>query len=99
MRADSKRDADYSARNASFFLVMMMHAAIRLPQLHRHRSHRPLSDRVVLAALGVYRRHLTKHTPNCAQNPSCSTYAVATVEDYGWRKGLSMTLKRMGPCL
>lgn len=99
MRADSKRDADYSARNSSMFLVLLMHVAIRTPQLRKRQLRRPVADRFVLAALRWYRLWWTRYTPRCRQSPSCSDYAQTAIEDYGWRKGLRMTLSRMGPCL
>jgi hypothetical protein len=99
MNADNDRDREYLNRNTSLFLVLALTASQKLPQLRQHRMHRPATDRAVLAALWAYRHWFTRHTPKCAQNPSCSTYAVTAVTEYGWRKGIALTLKRMGPCL
>lgn len=99
MRTDNDRDREYFNRNTSAFLVLVLAALVKLPQLRAHRMHRPAGDRAVLAALWVYRRHLSKHTPRCKQAPCCSAYCRAAVEDHGWRQGVAMTLKRMGPCL
>jgi Putative membrane protein insertion efficiency factor len=59
----------------------------------------PPGTYVTLALIKFYRRYLTRHFPDCKQQPTCSTYALRMVRKHGWVHGLEMTLSRMGPCL
>ncbi len=52
----------------------------------------------VAAAIRLYRRRLTRFTPACPGTPSCSTYALAAVEDLGARRGLRLAVARVRGC-
>lgn len=55
-------------------------------------------QRLILAALGVYRRRLSRYTPTCPQTPSCSTYARNMVQQHGARRGMELAVARLRTC-
>jgi putative component of membrane protein insertase Oxa1/YidC/SpoIIIJ protein YidD len=52
---------------------------------------------VELAVRG-YRRWLTRFTPACPSEPSCSAYALAAVTTLGPRRGLRAAARRVRSC-
>lgn len=55
--------------------------------------------RFVLAAIGFYRAAISATLPSsCRFYPSCSVYAYEAVSVWGLRRGLGLTLKRLGRC-
>lgn len=60
-------------------------------------SRRRGSDAVVALIRG-YQRSLSRFTPSCPQNPSCSTYAVAAVRRQGPRRGIRPAAARIRAC-
>jgi len=52
-----------------------------------------------LAAIGFYRAAISAALPSsCRFYPSCSVYAYEAVSVWGLRRGLGLTLKRLGRC-
>ena len=52
-----------------------------------------------LALIGFYRSAISPAIPSsCRFYPTCSTYAYEAVSRWGLRRGLQMTLKRLGRC-
>jgi putative component of membrane protein insertase Oxa1/YidC/SpoIIIJ protein YidD len=45
-----------------------------------------------------YRRWLTRFTPACPSEPSCSAYALRAVQTLGARRGLSAAARRVRGC-
>lgn len=55
--------------------------------------------RVLLAFIGFYQKHLSRHkTPCCRFTPTCSQYAKEAVEKYGALRGGWMALRRLLRC-
>jgi putative component of membrane protein insertase Oxa1/YidC/SpoIIIJ protein YidD len=53
---------------------------------------------LVAAAIRGYRRWLTRFTPSCPSEPSCSAYALAAVQTLGARRGLRAATHRVRAC-
>lgn len=53
---------------------------------------------LVAAAIRGYRRWLTRFTPSCPSEPSCSAYALAAVQTLGARRGLRAAAHRVRAC-
>ena len=52
-----------------------------------------------LAAIGFYRAAISAALPSsCRFYPTCSVYAYEAVSVWGLRRGLALTLKRLGRC-
>ena len=49
-------------------------------------------------AIRGYRRWLTRFTPTCPSEPSCSAYALAAVTTLGPRGGLRAAARRVRSC-
>jgi hypothetical protein len=49
-------------------------------------------------AIRGYRRRLTRFTPACPSEPSCSAYALAAVTTLGPRRGLRAAARRVRSC-
>jgi hypothetical protein len=56
------------------------------------------SGRLVRALIRGYQRWLSRYTPACPSNPSCSAYALAAVEASGPRRGLAAAALRIRGC-
>lgn len=55
--------------------------------------------RLALAAIGFYRAAISPALPSsCRFYPTCSTYAYEAVSTWGLRRGLGLTLRRLGRC-
>jgi hypothetical protein len=54
--------------------------------------------RPTTALIRFYRRHLSRFTPTCPSTPSCSAYALASVETLGTRRGLAAAAHRLRGC-
>jgi hypothetical protein len=55
--------------------------------------------KILLAAIGFYRRFVSPLKPPCCRFvPTCSEYALLAVEKYGAYKGGFMALKRICKC-
>lgn len=53
---------------------------------------------LVEPAIRGYRRWLTRFTPACPSEPSCSAYALRAVQTLGGRRGLSAAARRVRSC-
>jgi hypothetical protein len=53
---------------------------------------------LVELAIRGYRRWLTRLTPVCPSEPSCSAYALRAVQTLGVRRGLSAAARRVRGC-
>jgi putative membrane protein insertion efficiency factor len=59
----------------------------------------PAVDRAGLVAIKGYRRFLSHRWPGqCRYEPSCSTYGLAAVEEYGLARGGRMAAARLRRC-
>jgi hypothetical protein len=56
------------------------------------------SGRLVRALIRGYQQWLSRYTPACPSNPSCSAYALAAVEALGPRRGLAAAALRIKSC-
>jgi hypothetical protein len=56
------------------------------------------SGRLVRALIRGYQRWLSRYTPACPSDPSCSAYALAAVEALGPRRGLANAALRIKGC-
>jgi hypothetical protein len=56
------------------------------------------SGRLVRALIRGYQQWLSRFTPACPSNPSCSAYALAAVEALGPRRGLAAAALRIKSC-
>jgi uncharacterized protein len=62
-------------------------------------SHEPTrTARVVVALIRVYQAARVGHVSPCRFTPTCSHYAVEAVERHGARRGLRLTMRRLGRC-
>jgi putative component of membrane protein insertase Oxa1/YidC/SpoIIIJ protein YidD len=53
---------------------------------------------VIELAIRGYRRWLTRFTPACPSEPSCSAYALTAVTTLGARRGLRAAARRVRSC-
>lgn len=53
---------------------------------------------VARGLIRLYRRRLTRFTPRCPSTPSCSTFALAAVQERGARRGLVAAARRVRSC-
>jgi hypothetical protein len=56
------------------------------------------SGRLVRALIRGYQRWLSRYTPACPSDPSCSAYALAAVDALGPRRGLAAAALRIKSC-
>jgi putative component of membrane protein insertase Oxa1/YidC/SpoIIIJ protein YidD len=56
------------------------------------------NGRLVRALIRGYQQWLSRYTPACPSNPSCSAYALAAVEASGPRRGLAAAALRIRGC-
>jgi hypothetical protein len=56
------------------------------------------SGRLVRAFIRGYQRWVSRYTPACPSNPSCSAYALVAVEALGPRRGLAAAALRVKSC-
>jgi uncharacterized protein len=54
--------------------------------------------RAVVALIRVYQAARIGHVSPCRFTPTCSHYAVEAVERHGARRGLRLTIRRLGRC-
>ena len=58
-----------------------------------------MMKRLLLAAIGFYRRYISPMRPPCCRFiPTCSAYALEAVEKYGAVKGGWLALRRILRC-
>jgi putative membrane protein insertion efficiency factor len=58
-----------------------------------------LAERIVLAALGAYRRFVSPYLPPaCRFVPSCSEYALQAIQRHGIVRGGRMAIRRVASC-
>lgn len=88
-----KEAPGYSSSVPARAVIVVLERAVRAPQ-----AFDPALARLTPVALVAYRRWLARFTPPCRQQPSCSEHAVRRVRQYGWRRGLQLTLARMEAC-
>ena len=56
-------------------------------------------SRVLLAVIGAYRRWVSPLSgPRCRFAPSCSAYAVESIETHGAARGSWLALRRIAKC-
>ena len=54
---------------------------------------------VLIAPIRFYQRFITPYTPaTCRFYPTCSSYAVTALREYGALRGTWLTLRRLGRC-
>ena len=54
---------------------------------------------VFIALVRIYQTTLSPLLgSNCRHNPTCSMYAIQSLEEWGSFKGLRLTLRRIGNC-
>jgi uncharacterized protein len=75
-------------------------AAERAHLIPQQKENRPeLTARALLVILRVYQTYLSPmNISACKFYPSCSHYAGEAVERFGARRGVWLTLKRLGRC-
>lgn len=61
---------------------------------HHHR----LVGRLVIGAIRAYQLARTGRVSPCRFTPTCSQYAAEAVERHGARRGLALTVRRLGRC-
>lgn len=66
--------------------------------LRRSPSRRSASTRTVLGAVRTYQLVRTGRVSPCRFTPTCSEYAAQALDRHGLRRGLSLTLRRLGRC-
>lgn len=54
--------------------------------------------RLALAAVRVYRQHLSRYSPPCRHRPTCSTYALDQFTTRPYREALPAVLARLRQC-
>jgi putative membrane protein insertion efficiency factor len=54
--------------------------------------------RILLAVIHLYQLARTGRVSPCRFTPTCSHYAVEAIERHGARRGLTLTLRRLGRC-
>mgnify|MGYP001806431871 FL=1 len=55
--------------------------------------------RVALRLIGVYQRHLSRHSGRlCLFHPTCSHRAAALLRDHGWRSGIPLIRAQLRRC-
>lgn len=54
--------------------------------------------RVFVATIRAYQLARAGRTSPCRFTPTCSQYAVEAVERHGVRRGLGLTVRRLGRC-
>jgi putative membrane protein insertion efficiency factor len=59
---------------------------------------RPFPTRLAVAMIHVYQLARSGRTSPCRFTPTCSHYAVTALERHGLRRGLRLTLGRLGRC-
>ena len=59
---------------------------------------RPRRARLLLAGIRTYQLARTGHVSPCRFTPTCSQYAAEAIERHGARRGLALTLRRLGRC-
>jgi putative membrane protein insertion efficiency factor len=62
-------------------------------------TRRPLGRRIVLAPVFGYKRWISPAmAPHCRFEPSCSSYAVQAVDQFGILRGLVLAIWRVARC-
>jgi putative membrane protein insertion efficiency factor len=63
-----------------------------------HRAGSPLGRRALIAAIRFYQLARTGRVSPCRFTPTCSQYAAEAIERHGPRRGLGLTVRRLGRC-
>jgi putative membrane protein insertion efficiency factor len=58
----------------------------------------PASARLLVAGIRLYQLLRTGRVSPCRFTPTCSTYAIEAVSRHGARRGLGLTVRRLGRC-
>jgi uncharacterized protein len=53
---------------------------------------------VAIKIIKFYQRYLTKYTPDCIYEPSCSEYCILAIEKYGLFRGIKKFKERINRC-
>jgi putative membrane protein insertion efficiency factor len=68
------------------------------PSAAHQGEHRPVGTRLALAAIAVYQARRADRPSPCRFWPTCSSYAVESIERHGpWRGGL-LAIRRLFRC-
>lgn len=62
------------------------------------RSRRSLGSRALLGLFRLYQAARVGRVSPCRFTPTCSQYGVEAVERHGARRGLALTVRRLGRC-
>ena len=56
--------------------------------------------KIMIFLINLYRKYLSplKSRPTCIYTPTCSQYAIETLEKYGFLKGSFLAVKRLLRC-
>jgi putative membrane protein insertion efficiency factor len=74
-------------------------SSVASPPLHDHdRPSSAVGARIVLVLLRVYQGARSGRVSPCRFTPTCSQYAVEAVQRHGARRGLRLTIGRLGRC-
>ena len=73
-------------------------AAASRPAGEPVRSSAPVLTRVACAPIHLYRALSANRLPHCRYWPSCSAYALESVETHGPGPGLALALRRIARC-
>lgn len=53
---------------------------------------------LLVGAIRHYQKHWTRFTPRCPQNPSCSEFGIAAIQEFGVSRGIMLTAIRLSEC-
>lgn len=53
---------------------------------------------IILKLISFYQKYLSKYTPDCIYEPSCSNYCCLAINKYGVFKGLKKFRSRLNRC-
>lgn len=53
---------------------------------------------LVVKLIRFYQKYLTKYTPDCIYEPSCSEYCILAIKKYGLVNGLKKFRERFNRC-
>lgn len=54
--------------------------------------------RIIIFGIRLYQFILSRFTPHCIYNPSCSEYAILAIKKYGYKTGIRKFKERFNRC-